>query len=130
MLGQCKCDQITLDARPSKNLPYEVMAPRIEIVDEMTARFTATFNGPPDSQVIGRAWISDEDGTMVDGETGLIDSGTSDQIVLTIPKSKTQNGNLIACMRVEWPVFQTKHVIGWTLLEGDIVHPPKGKQCE
>ena len=86
-----------------------------------------TSLGPPDSKVIGRAWISDADGTMVDERTVDIVAGSTEEIVLTIPRTKVQHGNLIACMRVEWPLYQTKHVIKFTLVEGDIVHPPKGK---
>ena len=103
---------------------YEVVDPKIEILDYMSARFTAVFNGPADSKVIGRSWISDADGTMVDGQTGEIPTGTRAALVLTIPKSKVQHGDIIACMRVEWPLYQTKHVIKWTLLRGEIVHPP------
>jgi hypothetical protein len=96
----------------------------------MSAKMSATFNGPSNSKVIGRAWIGDEDGTMVDGVTAELPAGSKAEIVLRIPRKKAQNGNLNACMRVEWPVYQTKHVIRWTLLKGEIVHPPKGKQCE
>ena len=129
MLKNCKIDAIEYQGGPSESLPYEVSQPTIQILDDMSARFTAVFNGPPDTKVIGRAWISDADGTMVDGKTGDVLAGSKQEIVLTIPRTKVQNGNLIACMRVEWPVYGTKHVVGWTLIRGDIVHPPKGKQC-
>ena len=129
MLGKCQQDQLELDDSPAPVEPFAVTDPEIEIVDEMSARFRARFDGPAGSKVIGRAWISDVDGTMIDGETGVIDAGSVAEMLLTIPQAKVQNGNLIACMRVEWPLYQTKHVIGWTLVEGGIVHPPKGKQC-
>ena len=129
MLGNCKPSEFTFDNRTSQHLPYAVTDPEIEILDDMSAKLTATFNGPPDSLVIGRAWISDADGTMVDAKTDEISAGTRAELHLTIPTVKVQNGNLIACMRVEWPNLQTKHVVQWTLLEGDIVHPPKGTSC-
>ena len=122
-------DGIEYQGGPSGSLPYEVSDPKIQILDGMTARFTAVFNGPPGTKVIGRAWISDADGTMVDGRTDDILAGSKQELILTIPRAKIQNGNLIACMRVEWPVYDTKHVVGWTLVRGDIVHPPKGKPC-
>ena len=121
--------EVWFDGYPSERAPYEVAEPEVEILDEMSARFTARFCGPPGSPVIGRAWISDEDGTIVDGETGEIEAGRMEAIVLSIPEAKAQNGDLIACMRVEWPLYQTKHVIQCTLIPGKLIHPPKGKEC-
>ena len=129
MLRNCKRDAIEYQGKPSECLPYEVADAEIVILNDMSAKFTAVFNGPPETKVIGRAWISDADGTMVDGKTNEIMAGSREELVLTIPEAKVQNGNLIACMRVEWPIYDTKHVIGWVLLKGNIVHPPKGKQC-
>ena len=114
---------------PDRIPPFAVSDPAVEILDAMSVRFTARFDGPAGSEVIGRAWISDADGTLVDGETGPIGAGHEAEMRLTIPESKVQNGDLIACMRVEWPLFQTKHVIACTLVRGEIVHPPKGEPC-
>ncbi len=129
MLGKCRSKQLAFAMTPSTAPPYAVADPQVEVLDEMSARLSATFEGPPGSSVIGRAWISDADGTLVDGETGEIPAGSQAAMLLTIPESKAQNGNLIACLRVEWPLFQTKHVILCTLIEGKLLHPPKGKEC-
>ena len=129
MLGNCVASGLEFEGYPSQRLPFEVAEPGVEILDELSARLVAEFRGPSGSQVIGRAWISDADGTMVDGETGVVRAGNREMIELTIPRVKVQNGDLIACMRVEWPHYQTKHVIKCTLVPGKIVHPPKGKQC-
>ena len=129
MLAKCKSESLSFDVSTRRIDPYGVVDPKIEILDDMTARFSARFDGPPGSQVIGRAWISDMDGTIVDGETGTIDAGKVEEMTLIIPEAKVQNGDLIACIRVEWPLYQTKQVVQCTLIEGDIVHPPKGKQC-
>ena len=129
MLSSCREKPLVFEDRPSTKLPYSVSDPEIEILDDMSAELSATFDGPRDTKVIGRAWISDADGTMIDGETGEILAGSRESMRLTIPEPKTQNGDLIACFRVEWPLYQTKHVIKCTLLEGEIVHPPNGKQC-
>ena len=129
MLAECKDRPLAFIDEPSTVPPFAVTNPEIEILDEMSAKLTAAFSGPAGSKVIGRAWIGDEDGTMVDGMTEVIAAGTRAEILLTIPKSKVQNGNLTAYMRVEWPKFQTKHVVSCLLLEGEIVHPPKGKEC-
>jgi hypothetical protein len=122
-------DFVKLGAAAGRNSPYAVVDPQITIVDDMTAKLTATFTGPPNTPVIGRGWISDADGSMVEGTTEELSAGTRQDIFLQIPEPKTPNGDLIACMRVEWPVLQTKHVVRWTLIEGPIVHPPKGKDC-
>ncbi|MGI9242277.1 MAG: hypothetical protein ACR2RV_15875 [Verrucomicrobiales bacterium] len=129
MLKKCRGRSLKFEISPTSRPPYSVSDPEIEILDDMSARLTATFDGPDGSEVIGRAWISDSDGTMVDGETGVLRAGVRAAVLLTISEPKTQNGNLIACMRVEWPLYQTKHVIQCTLIKGEIVHPPKGKQC-
>ena len=63
------------------------------------------------------------------GETEEIIAQTRESILLKIPAAKEQNGNLIACMRIEWPKFETKHVIKWTLKKGELIHPPKSKEC-
>ena len=110
--------------------PYRVASPVVEVLDEMSIRVLATFCGPTNSRVIGRAWISDADGTLVDGCTDEIDAGTTHEMVLTIPEAKVQNGDLIACIRVEWPLYQTKHVVQATLVPGEIVHPPASERCE
>lgn len=129
MLNECHKCELKFELTESQNLPYAVVDPTIEIENDMSAILTATFRGPDNSKVIGRAWISDMDGTIVDGETEEIPAGTQNSIELIIPKKKIQNGPLIACMRVEWPLYQTKHVIKFILKDEEIVHPPKGKQC-
>ena len=129
MLGGCRGRELVFEDQPSRNLPFAVVDPEVEILDEMSARLTARFVGPPGSQVVGRAWISDMDGTIVDGETGVIAAGSEQEILLTIPEARPQNGDLIACMRVEWPLYQTKYVIQCGLVDGEIIHPPKGKPC-
>ena len=108
---------------------YKVERPSVEILDSQTARLSATLIGPTDSQIIGRAWISDADGTLTEGVTAEVSAGTRVEIVLDVPDKQPLNGNLIACFRVEWPTFQTKHVVGCTLIEGEIVHPPRSKEC-
>ena len=128
MLAECKKRPLAFIVEPSTVPPFAVTDPEIEILDEMSAKLTAVFSGPPGSEVIGRAWIGDADGTIVDGKTEVIPAGTRAELLLTIPKSKVQNGNLTAFMRVEWPKFQTKHVVSCPLLEGEIVHPPKGER--
>lgn len=129
MLEACMEKPLAFEDSCRRNPAFEVMHPKVEIQDAMSVRFTAQFVGPPGTQVIGRAWISDEDGTIVDGETGEVAAGTEQEIVLSIPGKRPQNGNLIACMRVEWPTYQTKHVIQCTLIEGGLIHPPRGKPC-
>ena len=130
MLNDCDPQSLVFDCTPKSVPPYAVEQPQIEIVDAMSAKLSAVFAGPPGSQVIGGAWISDADGTMVDGETGEIPAGTRAEMLLTLPRPKVQNGNLIACMRAEWPTYMTRHVIGCTLREGAIVHPPLDTGCE
>ena len=120
---------VVFNDRPEQGVPYAVTNPEVAILDGMSAKLTATFRGPQGSSVIGRAWISDADGGLAEEKTDEIPAGTREELVLTIPETKVQNGDLIACMRVEWPLRQAKHVVRWTLRKGEFVHPPKGKDC-
>lgn len=129
MLTECDSAALEFEEAPSQRLPYAVVDPRVQVLDGRSAVVTARFDGPSGSKLIGRAWISDADGTIVAGETGEIEAGSTHEINLVISESRPQNGDLIACARVEWPLYQTKHVIKCVLRKGELIHPPEGKQC-
>ncbi len=111
MLAQLKNQEIPFIESVTPADGYKVEDPHIEIIDAMSALLSATLVGPDGSKVIGRAWISDEDGTMAESEPTEIEAGNSVHLKVTIPEAKTLNGTMLACIRVEYPLFDTKHVI-------------------
>ncbi len=116
MLDQVNADECVFEDSTQPG-DYAVLNPRIEIIDAMSVKFTATLKGPENTQVIGRAWISDEDGGMIEVETDEQEAGSEMSLVLSIPKPKDLNGEMIICARVEWPLYQTKHVVKCVLVK-------------
>ena len=121
--------ELTLDQDHCTDTRYAIEDATACIVDADTVLVRARLLGPEGEPLRGRAWVSDEDGGLAENVTGVMESGSEAELQLVIEAPRSQNGDLLVCVRVEWPEFDTKLVRKGTLLEGKITQPPKGKPC-
>jgi hypothetical protein len=91
---------------------YSLSDVHLEIPDAATAIFKARLNGPENSPVWVRAWLSTETGTLAESASPQLKAGDEAtlQVMLRNPESPTY-----ACMRIESAPLQTEHVVALKL---------------
>lgn len=121
--------EVTLHQDHCTDVRYAIEDATASVVDVDAILVRARLLGPEGEPLMGRAWVSDEDGGLAESVTDDMEPGSEIELRLLIQTPRPQNGDLIVCVRVEWPEFDTKLVRTGTLLKGRITQPPTGKRC-
>ena len=92
--------------RPSRQ--YSLSNVRLEILNPSTAIFKAKLNGPPNTPVWARAWLSTESTTLAESASSQLKSG--DEVTLEVTLQSPQSPEY-AYMRIESAPLNTEHVV-------------------
>ncbi len=96
--------------RPSRG--YSLSDVRLGIPDTTTAIFKARLNGPKDSSVWARAWLSTEAETLA--ESASPELKARHQVTLRVTLQSPESP-VCAYMRIESAPLQTEHVVALKL---------------
>ena len=100
-------DSFTDILKPSGN--FWLSDVRLEIPDAVTAIFKAKLNGPIDSPVWARAWLSTEAGTLAEAASPQLNAGDNVTLKMTLKNFESPQS---AYMRIESTPLNTEHVVG------------------
>ena len=97
------------DANSRPASAYFLSDVSVDIPSADTAVFRAKLNGPTDSKVWARAWLSNEmDGTLAEVASERLEAGNSTTLTVKLNDQRIPEN---ACIRIESAPLATEHVV-------------------